>query len=134
MQRTLLQIGQDAFFRRISKSCATVDRFCPSEVLATLMNPIEFRHEAQGSSQAYRDVDAVQVGRLVSRGVDRLVHMPLHADAEERSWLGLLVEDRVDGDGCLSGLAVADDQLSLTAANRDEAVHSLQASGPANKS
>mmetsp|Transcript_6368 Transcript_6368/g.13758 ORF Transcript_6368/g.13758 Transcript_6368/m.13758 type:complete len:286 (-) Transcript_6368:64-921(-) len=65
-----------------------------------------------GSLLSYCDVDAVQVGRLVGRGVD-----------------GLLIEDCVDGDCGLASLAIADDQLSLATANWDQAVDSLQASG-----
>ena len=41
--------------------------------------------------------------------------------------LALLVDDRVDGDGGLAGLAVADDQLALAAADRDERVDGLDA-------
>ena len=37
----------------------------------------------------------------------------------------LLVHDRVDGDGGLAGLAVADDQLALAAADRDHRVDGL---------
>ena len=44
----------------------------------------------------------------------------LHAEAA-------LVEDRVDGDGGLAGLAVADDQLALTAADRRHRVDGLDA-------
>src|SRR5690606_7806450 len=39
----------------------------------------------------------------------------------------LLVDDRVDGDGGLAGLAVADDQLTLAAADRDHRVDGLVA-------
>ena len=39
----------------------------------------------------------------------------------------LLVEDRVDGDGRLAGLAVADDQLALAAADRRHGVDRLDA-------
>mmetsp|Transcript_151496 Transcript_151496/g.367923 ORF Transcript_151496/g.367923 Transcript_151496/m.367923 type:complete len:360 (+) Transcript_151496:727-1806(+) len=42
---------------------------------------------------------------------------------------GLLVQDRVDGNGRLAGLSVTDDQLALPAANGDKAVHCFQASG-----
>ena len=59
---------------------------------------------------ADRDVDAVE--RL--GGVALVVHLLLH-------------EDGVDGDGGLAGLAIADDQLALPAADRDEAVHGLEA-------
>ena len=38
-----------------------------------------------------------------------------------------LVDDRVDGDGGLAGLAVADDQLALAAADRDHGVDGLDA-------
>ena len=41
--------------------------------------------------------------------------------------LALLVQDRVDGDGGFAGLAVADDQLTLTAADRHERVDGLDA-------
>ena len=39
----------------------------------------------------------------------------------------LLVDDRVEGDGGLAGLAVADDQLALAAADRDQRVDGLEA-------
>ena len=39
-----------------------------------------------------------------------------HVDADDAR--PLLIEDRVDGDGGLAGLAVADDQLALAAADR----------------
>mmetsp|Transcript_2295 Transcript_2295/g.6024 ORF Transcript_2295/g.6024 Transcript_2295/m.6024 type:complete len:482 (+) Transcript_2295:536-1981(+) len=65
-----------------------------------------------GALLADRDVDAVEVRLLVWRRVDRL-----------------LVQDRVDGDGGLSRLPVPDDELTLAAANGDEAVHGLQARG-----
>src|SRR5258708_7194315 len=54
------------------------------------------------------DVDAVELGALVRAGVDRL-----------------LVQDGVDGDRGLAGLAVADDQLALAAADRDQGVDGL---------
>ena len=38
----------------------------------------------------------------------------------------LLIDDRVDGDGGLAGLAVADDQLALAAADRDHGVDGLE--------
>src|SRR3546814_8594908 len=40
---------------------------------------------------------------------------------------GLLVDEGVDGNGGLAGLAVADDQLALTAADGDQRVHGLEA-------
>ena len=59
---------------------------------------------------AHRDVDAIELARLVATLVDRL-----------------LVDDGVDGDRRLSGLAVADDELALPAPDGDQAVESLQA-------
>src|SRR5581483_2582254 len=49
-----------------------------------------------------------------------------HIDAEEI--LPLLVNDRVERDRRLPGLAVANDQLTLTAADRDHRVNRLDAS------
>ena len=57
-----------------------------------------------------RDVDAVQLLRLVGAGVD-----------------GLLVDDRVDDHRGLAGLPIADDQLALAAADRDQRVDRLEA-------
>ncbi len=52
-----------------------------------------------------------------------------HVDADQA--LALLVDDRVDRDRGLAGLAVADDQLALAAADRDQRVDGLDArSGP----
>src|SRR6185312_15391064 len=59
---------------------------------------------------ADRDIDAIELALLVARGVD-----------------GLLIEEGVDGDGRLAGLAVADDQLALAAADRHQRVDRLQA-------
>mmetsp|Transcript_1573 Transcript_1573/g.5088 ORF Transcript_1573/g.5088 Transcript_1573/m.5088 type:complete len:261 (+) Transcript_1573:4525-5307(+) len=56
-----------------------------------------------------------------------------HIDAEERLGLvalgvdKLLVDDGVDGNGGLAGLAIADDQLALAAADRHQRVDGLQA-------
>src|SRR5690606_41201427 len=41
--------------------------------------------------------------------------------------VGFLVEDSVNSDGSLAGLAVADDQLALAAPNRNQAVNGLEA-------
>ena len=59
---------------------------------------------------ADRDVDAVELLALVVAGVDVL-----------------LVDEGVDRDGGLAGLAVADDQLALAAADGDERVERLEA-------
>ena len=48
-----------------------------------------------------------------------------HVDADEA--LAFLVDDRVDGDRALARLAVADDQLTLAAPDRDERVDRLDA-------
>ena len=42
-------------------------------------------------------------------------------------FFALLVDDRVERHGGLAGLAVADNQLALAAANRDQRVNRLQA-------
>src|SRR6185437_5397238 len=56
-----------------------------------------------------RDINAVKLALLVIAGVDLL-----------------LVDDRVDDDGGLSGLPITDDQLALTATDRDQRVDRLQ--------
>ena len=48
-----------------------------------------------------------------------------HVDADDA--LALLVDDRVEGQRGLAGLAVADDQLALAAADVDHAVDGLDA-------
>src|SRR6202030_934425 len=58
---------------------------------------------------AHRDIDAVQLDLLVAGGVQRL-----------------LVQHGVERDRGLAGLAVADDQLALAAADRDQGVDRLQ--------
>mmetsp|Transcript_34401 Transcript_34401/g.111950 ORF Transcript_34401/g.111950 Transcript_34401/m.111950 type:complete len:321 (+) Transcript_34401:990-1952(+) len=65
-----------------------------------------------GTLLADGNVEAIQVVLLIRRIID-----------------GLLVEDRVDGNGSLACLTITDNELSLTTANRDQAVHSLQARG-----
>src|SRR6185436_6520041 len=47
-------------------------------------------------------------------------------DVEAEDVLPLLIDDRVDADGGLAGAAVADDQLALTAADRNHRVDGLQ--------
>ncbi len=61
---------------------------------------------------ADRDIDAIELLALVAALVE-----------------GLLVEDRVERDRGLAGLAVADDQLALAAADRDQRVDRLEAGG-----
>ncbi len=48
-------------------------------------------------------------------------------DVDADEVLALLVDDRVDRDGGLAGLAVADDELALTAADRGDRVDDLDA-------
>ena len=50
-----------------------------------------------------------------------------YGDIETEDLLALLVDDRIDGDRGLAGLPVADDQLSLTAADRNHGVDRLDA-------
>src|SRR6185312_740183 len=58
---------------------------------------------------ADRDIDAVELSLLVARGVHRL-----------------LIEEGVDGNGGLAGLAVADDELALAAADRHQRIDRLE--------
>ena len=53
------------------------------------------------------DIDAIELLLLVAALVDRA-----------------LIDDRVDGDGGLAGLAVADDQFALAAADRESGCRS----------
>ena len=62
---------------------------------------------------------------LDHRGHGRLLLADGHVEAVHV--LALLVDDRVDGDGGLAGLAVADDQLALAAADGDHRVDGLDA-------
>src|SRR6201999_1410799 len=59
---------------------------------------------------ADRDIDAIELDLLVGLRVERL-----------------LVQDGVERDRGLAGLAVADDQLALAAADRDQRVNRLEA-------
>ena len=68
----------------------------------------ELRH--RGTLLADRDVDAVQLLLFVGAGVD-----------------ALLVDEGVDRDRGLAGLAIADDQLALATTDRHERVDRLQA-------
>src|SRR4030088_3062328 len=68
----------------------------------------ELRHG--GALLADRDVDAIQLDLLVGLRVERL-----------------LVQDGVERDRGLAGLAVADDQFALAAADRDQRIDGLEA-------
>ena len=79
-------------------------------------------------------------GRVAGAGGDddRVVHRPVMAqdvdqgrgrrfllgdgDVDADDARAFLIQDGVDGDGGLAGLAVADDQLALAAADRDHGV------------
>ena len=67
----------------------------------------EFRH--RGALLPDRHVDAVELARFVVALI---------------AWL--LIDEGIKGNGSLSGLPVADDQLALTAPDRDQAVNRLQ--------
>src|ERR1700759_1056800 len=67
----------------------------------------ELRHG--GALLADRDIDAVQLDLLVAGGIQRL-----------------LVQDGVERDRGFAGLAVADDQLALAAADRNQGVDRLE--------
>ena len=102
-------------------------------------------HEELGHRAAGVRGDVLDRGRVAGAGGDhdRVVHGAVAAEdvddgGRRRFLLGdrhvdaddarpLLVEDRVDGDGRLAGLAVADDQLALAAADRDHGVDRLDA-------
>src|SRR5690606_6151601 len=89
--------------------------------------------------------DVLHRGRVGGRGGDhdgvlhRAVLLELAHDVRDRGGLladrdvdagevlALLVDDRVDRDGRLAGLAVADDQLALATADRHHGVDRLQA-------
>src|SRR6202051_1827797 len=64
----------------------------------------------RGTFLADRDVDAIQLDLFVAGGVERL-----------------LVQDGVERDRGLAGLAVADDQLALATADRDQRIDRLEA-------
>jgi hypothetical protein len=57
---------------------------------------------------------------------DRGAALPDRAVHAQHAGVGL-VEDRVQGDGRLAGLAIAEDELALTPTDGDERVHDLEA-------
>src|SRR6201996_1204690 len=92
--------------RRIRRGGGDDDRIFQRALLFQHLD--ELRHG--GALLADRDVDAIQLDVLVRLRVERL-----------------LVEDGVERDRGLAGLAVADDQLALAPADRDQCVDRLQA-------
>src|SRR5690606_36817451 len=98
---------------------------------------------AHGAARVGRDVLHGRGLRRRRRDDDRVLHRAVlfelahdvrdgrvllaDRDVDADEVLALLVDDRVDRDGALAGLAVADDELALTAADRDHRVDGLQA-------
>ena len=76
------------------------------------------------------DDDRVVHGAVLAQRLHRLGDgraLLADGDVDALHALTLLVQDRVDGDGGLAGLAVADDQLALTATDRGHRVDGLDA-------
>ena len=92
---------------RVGRGSGDDDRVLERIVLLHLGHDLGDR----GALLADGDVDAVERLGLITSVVD-----------------GLLVDDGVDGDGGLASLAIADDELTLAAADGDERVDSLEAS------
>src|SRR3984893_9219287 len=92
-------------WRRIGGGGSDNDRIFQCALLFQHLD--ELRHRR--ALLADRDVDAIQLDFLVGLGVERL-----------------LVEDGVERDRGLAGLAVADDQFALAAADRDQRIDRLQ--------
>ena len=77
-----------------------------------------------------RDDDGVLHGAVVLERLHHLRHgraLLADRDVDADDVAALLVDDRVERDGGLAGLAVADDQLALAAADRDHRVDGLDA-------
>src|ERR1700761_1696273 len=92
--------------RRIRRGRGDDDRIFQRALLFEHLD--ELRHG--GALLADRDVDAIQLDVLVGLRVERL-----------------LVENGVERDRGLAGLAVADDQLALAAADRNQRIDRLEA-------
>ena len=76
-----------------------------------------------------RDDDGIFHGARLSKPIDDLSYgralLP-DGDINADDVAAFLIDDRVDGDGGLAGLAIADDQLALAATDRNHAVDRLQ--------
>src|SRR5262249_37084136 len=92
--------------RRLGGRSGNDDRIVERAVILEDLHDLRHRR----ALLANRDVDAIELLALVAAGIDRL-----------------LIEDRIDDEGGLSGLTVADDQLALATADRHQAVDGLQA-------
>ena len=104
-----------------------------------------FVHEILGHGGAGVGSDVLQRGRVRGRGDhdDGVIHGPVAAqvldhaghgrflladgDVDADDVLFALIDDGVDGDGGLAGLAVADDQFALAAADGGHGVDGLEA-------
>ena len=91
--------------RRIGRGRRDHDRIIERAVLLQHLDELRDRRALLPD----RDVDAIELDLLVAGGVERF-----------------LVEDRIERDRGLAGLAVADDQLALAAADRDQRVDRLE--------
>src|SRR6267378_3259038 len=92
--------------RRIGRGGCDDDRIFQRALLFQHLD--ELRHGR--ALLADRDINAIQLDLLVAGGVERL-----------------LVQDGVERDRGLAGLTVADDQLALAAADRDQRIDRLEA-------
>src|ERR1700738_3362593 len=92
--------------RRIRRGRGHDDRIFQRALLFEHLDELRDR----GALLADRDIDTIQLDLLVAGGVERL-----------------LIEDGVERDRGLAGLAVADDELALAAADRDQRVDRLEA-------
>ena len=84
----------------------------------------------RGVGRARRNHDGVFHGAVIFERLDHLRHgrtLLADRDVDADDVAALLVDDRVERDGGLAGLAVADDQLALAAADRNHAVDGLDA-------
>ena len=83
------------------------------------------RRRVRGSRRYHdRVIERAVLGELVDHADHgRLLQADRDVNADHAG--ALLIENRVDGNRCLSGLAVADDQLALAAADRDHRVNRL---------
>jgi hypothetical protein len=85
---------------------------------------------AAGSEAVADDDDRVLHRPIPFQRGDHLPHLGqllADGDVDAQQVLALLVDDRVDGDGRLAGLPVADDQLALAAPDGDHRVDGLDA-------
>src|SRR4030095_8322667 len=76
-----------------------------------------------------RYYDGILHGTGLSKSIDDLRHggtLLSDGDVDTDHIAALLIDDGVDGDGGLAGLAIADDQLTLAAADRNHAVDRFQ--------